>query len=190
MKIDDKIALAEHKLGEVKTKFEGDKADLTRLIQKRAKLEAEAVLENERDTKGITEIERQRDRVRSQLEIYPGLVKEIEGTIEDLKREKEAGILKKNLVEQRKTAREVERLSQELGILLGKANDVNVELQKHRSQYFELHKLTNQNVFEKPTTSGSHVSHGSLKILAGVINAELKGHPRPSPRFPPPGPAI
>lgn len=186
-KIADKISLAEHKLEEIKTKFEGDKADLTRLIQERAKLETKAVLENKRDTKGITEIERQRDRLRSQLEIYPDLIKEVEGTIEDLKREKEAGILKKNLVRQRAAAREVERLSEELGLLLQKANDVNVELQKHRSQYLKLHKLTDQDVITKPTTIGSY---GSLKILTGVINAELKGHPRPNPRFPPPGPAI
>lgn len=187
MKIEDKISLTEHKLEEIKTKFEGNKADLTRLIQKQAKLEAEAVLENERDTKGITEIERQRDRLRSQLEIYPDLIKEVEAKVEALKKEKEERIPKKNLVKQKKIAQEVERLSQRLGALLEKANNVNVELQKHRSQYLKLHKLTGQEVITKPTTSGSH---GSLKILAGVINAELEGHPRPNPRFPPPGPAI
>ncbi|MBA7678510.1 hypothetical protein ES703_86786 [subsurface metagenome] len=85
-KIDDKISLAERKLEETKAKFEADKADLTTLIQKQAKLEAEAVLEDKRDTKGITEIDRQRDRLRSQLEIYPDLIKEVEGKIEILKK--------------------------------------------------------------------------------------------------------
>jgi len=186
-KIADKISLTERKLDEIKTKFDGDKADLTRLIQKRAKLEAEAVLENERDTKGITEIERQRDRLRSQLEIYPDLIKEVEVKLEALKKEKEERIPKKSLAEQRAVAQELGRLSRRLATLLERANNVNVELQKHRSQYLKLHKLTGQDVITESVTLGSF---GSLKILAGIIKAELQGNPRPSPRFPSPGPAI
>jgi len=186
-KIDDKISLAEHKLEEIKTRFEGDKDNLTSLVRQRAKLEAETVLENRQDGKRIIEIDRQRDKLRSQVEIYPDLIKEMESRVEASKKEKKEGILRKNLIEQKKAAREVERLSEELGTLLMKANEANVELQKHRSQYLKLHELTDQKVITKPITSGSH---GSLKILAGIINAELKGHPRPSPRFPPPGPAI
>lgn len=185
--IADKISLAEHKLEEIKTRFEEDKDNLTSLIQQRAKLEVEAVLENRQDDKRIAEVDRQRDELRSQLEIYPDLIKEVERKIEALRKEKEEGILKKNLGRQKKAAREVERLSEELGLLLGKANEANVELQKYRSMYLKLHELTDQEVITKPTTSGSH---GSLKILAGIINAELEGHPRPNPRFPPPGPAI
>ena len=179
-KIDDKISLAEHKLEEIKTKFEGDKDNLTSLVRQRAKLEAEAVLENKRDTKGITEIDRQRDRLRSQLEIYPDLIKEVEGKIRALKKEKEEGILRRNLIEQKKAAGEVERLSEELGLLLGKANNVNMELQKQRSQYLKLHELTDQEVITRPTTIGSQ---GWLRVVTGVVRSELEGKPRPSPRY-------
>lgn len=186
-KIDDKIALTERKLEEIRSKFEGDKGDLSSLIRRRAKLEAQTVLEDRQDGKQIAEIDRQRDKLRSQIQIYPDLVKEIEGKIEALKKEKQKGTLKENLIKQKKAAGEVERLSEELGTLLGKANSVNVELHKQRSKYLKLHELTDQDVITRPTTSGSH---GSLRILAGVINGELEGHPRPSSRFPPPGPAI
>ncbi len=186
-KIDDKISLAERKLEETKVKFEADKADLTSLIKQRAKLEAEAVFDNKQDGKRIAEIDRQRDRLRSQLEIYPDLIKEVERKIEDLKKEKEEGILRENLTKQRKIGHKVEELSQELGTLLERANEANIELQKQRSQYLDLHKLTNQKVITKPTTAGSQ---GSLRMLAGIINAELKGHPRINPRYPPPGPPI
>jgi len=179
-KIADKISLAEHKLEEIKTKFEGDKADLTRLIQERAKLGASAILDNEKDGKRIAEIDRQRDRLRSEVEIYPDLIKEVEAKIEGLKKEKEAGILKKNLIEQKKAAGEVERLSEELGDLLEKANDVNMELQKQRSQYLKLHKLTDQDVITKATTIGSQ---GWLRVVTGVVKSELEGKPRPSPRY-------
>lgn len=187
MKIDDKISLAERKLEEVKTKFEQDKDNLTSLVRQRAKLEASAVLDNKQDAKKVAEIDRQRDKLRSQLEIYPDLIKEVEGKIEALKKEKEEGILKGNLAKQRKAAREVEEFSQKLGNLLSEANNVNMELQKSRSKYLEFPKLTHQEVITKPTTLGSI---GSLRVLAGVINAELEGHPRLNPRFPPPGPPI
>lgn len=186
-KIDDKINFAERKLEEIKAKFGGDKADLAMLIQKQAKLEAEAALDNKRDTKGTTEIERQRDGLRSQLEIYPDLVKEVERKIETLRKEKEEGILKENLLRQRKAARKVEELSQELGTLLERANETNMELQKCRSMYLELHKLTNQDVFTKPTTGGSQ---GWLRVLTGTVKAELAGKGRQMPRYPGAAPPI
>ena len=187
-KIDDKISLAEDKLEETKAKFEADKDNLTSLIRQRAKLEAEAVLDNNKqDGKRIAEIDRQRDKLRSQIEIYPDLIKEVEAKIEVLKKEKEEGTLRENLTKQRKIGHKVEELSQELGTLLERANEANIELQKQRSQYLDLHKLTNQKVITKPTTAGSQ---GSLRMLAGIINAELEGHPRINPRYPPPGPPI
>lgn len=187
MKIEDKIALAEKELIEQRTRFEDRKKELNGLIKERARLGASATLDNEKDRKRVAEIDSQRNKLRSELEIYPDILREVEAKIEGLKKEKEAGILKKNLIRQRVAARDVERLSEELGVLLEKANEANTELQKKRSQYLKLHELTDQDVITKPTTPGSQ---GSLRILAGVINAELKGHPRPSPRFPPPGPAI
>jgi len=186
-KIDDKISLAEHKLEEIKTKFEGDKDNLTSLVRQRAKLETEAVFDNKQDGKRIIEIDRQRDKLRSQIEIYPDLIKEMESRVEASKKEKEEGILRENLAKQKKAAHEVERLSGELGTLLTRANEANIELQKCRSMYLKLHELTGQDLITKPTTPGSQ---GSLRILSGIISAELEGHPRLNPRFPPPGPAI
>lgn len=180
MKIDDKIALAEEKLIEQRTRFEDRKKELDGLIKERARLGASAILDNQKDGKRIAEIDRQRDKLRSQLEIYPDLIKEMEVKIGALKKEKEGGILRENLIKQKKAAREIERLSEDLGTLLGKANDVNVELHKYRSIYLELHKLTNQNVFTKPTTGGSY---GWLKVVTGVVKSELEGKPRPGPRY-------
>ncbi|MBA7472789.1 hypothetical protein ES707_08121 [subsurface metagenome] len=187
MKIEEKIALAGKELIEQRTRFEDRKKELDGLIKERARLGASAILDNEKDGKRVAEIDSQRNKLRSELEIYPDILREVEAKIEGLKKEKEAGILNKNLIRQRVAARDVERLSEELGVLLEKANEANTELQKKRSQYLKLHELTDQDVITKPITIGSQ---GSLRILAGVINAELKGHPRPSPRFPPPGPAI
>ena len=187
MKIDDKIATAQEKLQETKQKFETTQKRDQELIKEKAKLKASELLENRQDGKRIAEIDRQRDRLRSEVEIYPDLIKEVERKIEDLKKEKEEGILKENLGRQKKAAKEVERLSGELGTLLMKADQANIELQKYHSIYFELYKLTNQKVITKPTTIGSH---GSLRMLAGIINAELEGHPRINPRYPPPGPPI
>lgn len=187
MKIDDRIALAEEKLAKEKSRFEDRKKELEELVKERGQLQASAILDDQKDSKRVTEVDKRRNDVRAELEIYPSLISEMETKIEALKKEKEDGILKRNLVKQKKAAREVERLSEELGTLLMKANEANTELQKHRSQYFELHKLTNQGVFEKPTTSGSQ---GSLRMLAGIINGELEGYPRRSPRFPHPGPPI
>ena len=186
-KIDDKISLAERKLEEIKAKFEGDTDNLTSLIRQRAKLEAEAVLENRQDGKRVKEIDRQRDGLRSQLEIYPSLIKEVEGKIGALKKEKQGEILRKNLAEQKRAAREVEEFSQKLGSLLSEANSVNVELQKSRSQYLKLHELTGQEVITRPTTGGSQ---GWLRVLAGIIKAELAGEPRPMPRYPGAAPPI
>ncbi|MBA7602346.1 hypothetical protein ES703_09435 [subsurface metagenome] len=187
MRIEEKIALAEKELIEQRTRFEDRKKELDGLTKERARLGASAILDSEKDGKRGAEIDSQRNKLRSELEIYPDILREVEAKIEGLKKEKEAGILKKNLIEQKKAAGEVERLSEELGTLLERANNVNMELQKQRSHYLGLHELTGQNVITKPTTIGSH---GSLRILAGIINAELVGNPRPNPRFPPPGPAI
>ncbi|GAI76901.1 unnamed protein product, partial [marine sediment metagenome] len=156
-------------------------------VKEKAKLKADELLENKTNGKRITEIDRQRGKLHSEIEIYPDLIREVERKIETLKKQKEGEILRKNLAEQKKAARKVEDLSQELGTLLGKANQTNMELQKHRSEYFQLGELTGQKVITKPTTSGSI---GSLMMLSGIINAEIQGHPRLSPRFPPPGPPI
>ena len=181
-KIADKIAMSERKLKETKAKFEADKADLTSLIKQRAKLESEAILDNNRqDGKRIAEIDRQRDKLRSQIEIYPSLIKEIESRLEGLRKEKEEGILRENLTKQRKIGHKVEELSQELGTLLERANDTNIKLQKCRSIYLKLGELTNQDVITKPITSGSH---GWLRVLTAVINSEVKGGGgRISPRY-------
>ncbi|GAI89725.1 unnamed protein product, partial [marine sediment metagenome] len=88
-KIEDKISLTEHKLEEIRTKFESDKDNLTSLVRQRAKLEASAVLDDKQDGKRVKEIDRQRDELRSQLEIYPDLIKEIGAKIEALKKQKE-----------------------------------------------------------------------------------------------------
>lgn len=186
-KIDDKISLAEHKFGEEKAKFEVDKADLATLTQKRARLEAEATLENRQDAKKVAEIDSQRNELRFELEIYPDLLREVEAKIEGLKKEKVEGILRENLAKQKKAAREVERLSEELGTLLEKANEANIELQKYRSIYLKLHKLTDQDVITKPTTGGSQ---GWLRVLAGTVKAELAGKGRPMPRYPGAAPPI
>lgn len=187
MKIDDRIALAEEKLTKERSRFEDGKKELEELVKERSRLQASVILEDQADGERIVQIDKQRCDIHEELDIYPSLISEMEARIEALKKEKEEGTLRGNLTKQKKAAREVERLSEELGTLLEKANEANVELQKYRSMYLKLHELTDQEVITKPTTSGSH---GSLRILAGIINAELKGHPRPSPRFPSPGPAI
>ena len=187
MRIEEKIALAGKELIEQRTRFEDRKKELDGLTKERARLGASVILDNKKDGKRVAEIDSQRNKLRSELEIYPDILRQVEAKIEGFKKEKEAGILKKNLIEQKKAAEEVERLSEELGTLLERANNVNMELQKQRSQYLKLYELTDEDVITKPTTIGSQ---GSLRILAGVINAELVGNPRPSPRFPPPGPAI
>ncbi|GAI02515.1 unnamed protein product, partial [marine sediment metagenome] len=117
MKIEDKMALAEKELIEQRTRFEDCKKELNGLIKERARLGASATLDNEKDRKRVVEIDSQRNKLRSELEIYPDILREVEAKIEGLKKEKIAGILKKNLIEQKKAAGEVERLSDELGTL-------------------------------------------------------------------------
>lgn len=180
MKIDDRIALAEEKLAKEKSRFEDRKKELEELVKERGRLQALAILDDQRDGKRAAEIDKQRNDIRAELEIYPSLISEMEAKIEALKKEKEDGILKQNLVKQKKAAREMERLSEELGILLERANNANIELQKYRSKYLELHKLTNQDVITKPTTRGSY---GWLRTLTAVVKGELEGMPRPSPRY-------
>lgn len=187
-KIDDKIAVSERKLEETKTKFETDKTNLISLIRQRAKLEAEAVLDNKQDGKRIIEIDRQRDKLRSRIEIYPDLIKEMESRVEASKKEKEEGILKRNLDRQKKVAREIEVKSRELVATLGKADEINTSLTKLWEQRSDLAKLTNQKVVSPHVTGGSQ---GSLNQLYGLIRWEVeKGESRPSPRFPSPGPPI
>ena len=187
MKIEDKIALAEKELIEQRTRFEDRKKELDGLIKERARLGASAILDNEKDGKRVAEIDSQRNKLRSELEIYPDILREVEAKIEGFKKEKVEGILRENLAKQKKAAREVEGLSEELGTLLEKANETNIELQKQRSQYSELYNLTNQNVITKPTTLGSL---GWLRVLAGTVKAELAGNVRPMPRYPGAAPPI
>jgi len=187
MKIEDKIALAEKELIEQRIRFEDRKKELDGLIKERARLGASAILDNEKDGKRVAEIDSQRNKLRSELEIYPDILRQVEAKIEGFKKEKEAGILRENLAKQKKAARKVEELSQELGTLLERANEANMELQKHRSIYLKLHELTDQDVITKPTTLGSQ---GWLRVLAGVIKAELAGEPRPMPRYPGAAPPI
>jgi len=186
-KIDDKIATAQEKLQETKQKFETTQKRDQELIKEKAQLKASELLENKTDGKRVTEVDKARGKLHSEIEIYPDLLREVEAKIEGLKKEKVEGILRENLIKQKKAAREVERLSGELGTLLMRANEANMELQKCRSIYLEFHKSTDQEVITKPTTVGSL---GSLRMLAGIINAELEGHPRINPRYPPPGPPI
>ncbi len=186
-KIDDKISLAEKKLIEQRTKFEDRKKELGELVKERGRLQASVILDDRKDSNRIAQVDKRRNAIRAELEIYPSLISEMEAKIEALKKEKEEEVLRENLAKQKKAARKVEELSRELGTLLMKADQANIELQKHRSIYLEFHKSTDQEVITKPTTVGSQ---GSLRMLAGIINAELEGHPRINPRYPPPGPPI
>ncbi|GAI84784.1 unnamed protein product, partial [marine sediment metagenome] len=113
-KIEDRIALAEKKLIEQKTKFEDREKELDGLIKERARLGASAILDNQRDGKRIAEIDRQRGEVHAELEIYPALIKEMETKLGALRKEKEEGILKQNLAHQKKIAKEIEEKSREL----------------------------------------------------------------------------
>ncbi len=70
-KIDDKISLSERKLEEIKTRFEGDKDNLTSLVRQRAKLETEAVFDNKQDGKRIIEIDRKKRRRGSSGRTWP-----------------------------------------------------------------------------------------------------------------------
>lgn len=187
LKIDDRIALAEKKLIEQRTRFEDRKKELGELVKERGRLQASVILDDRKDSNRIAQVDKRRNDIRAELEIYPSLISEMEAKIEALKKEKEGEVLRKNLAEQKKAAREVERLSQDLGTLLEKANEDNTELQRHRSIYFKLGELTGQGIFEKPTTLGSY---GWLRVLAGTIKAELAGKGRPMPRYPGAAPPI
>ena len=188
MKIDDKIALAEQKIIEQRAKFEDRKKELEGLVKERAKLQASAILENQKDDKRIATIDKQRSEVHAELEIYPDLIKEMEAKLEALRKEREDGILKRNLARQRKVAKEIEEKSRELVSALGKANETNNTLTKLWKQCSDLAKLTNQRIVSAYVTGGSQ---GSLGQLYGIIKWEVeKGKPRPSPRFPPPEPLI
>ena len=188
MKIDDKIALAEQKLAEQRAKFEDRKKELDGLVKERAKLQASAILENQKDDKRIATVDKQRSEVHAELEIYPSLISEMEAKIEALKKEKKDGILKQNLARQRKVAKEIGEKSRELVSALDKANEINNTLRKLWEQYSDLAKLTNQKVVSPYVTGGSH---GILSQLYGLIRWEVeKGESRPSPHFPPPGPPI
>lgn len=187
-KIDDKISLSEKKLIEQRTKFEDRKKELDGLIKERGRLGASAILDNQRDGKRIAEIDRQRSEVHAELEIYPALIEEMEAKLGSLKKEKEEGILKQNLAEQKKVAKEIEEKSRELVSALGKANEINNALAKLWKQYSDLAKLTDQKVVFPHVTGGSQ---GSLSQLYGLIRWEVeKGESRPSPRFGSPGPPI
>ncbi|MBA7602189.1 hypothetical protein ES703_09275 [subsurface metagenome] len=186
-KIDDKISLAEKKLIEQRTKFEDRKKELGELVKERGRLQASVILDDRKDSNRITQVDKRRNDIRAELEIYPSLISEMEAKIEALKKEKEEEVLRGNLAKQKKAARKVEELSRELGTLLMKANEANIELQKCRSIYLELHKLTGQAVITKPTTLGSQ---GWLRVLAGTVKAELAGKGRPMPRYPGAAPPI
>jgi len=188
MKIDDKIALAGQKLAEQRTKFEDRKKELDGLVKERAKLQASAILENQKDDKRIAIVDKQRSEIHAELEIYPSLISEMETKIETLKKEKEEGILKQNLARQKKIGKEIEEKSRELVAALGKANEINNSLRKLQEQYVDLAKLTNQKIISPYVTSGSQ---GSLSQLYGIIKWEVEeGKSRPSPRFSHPGPPI
>jgi len=188
MKIDDKIALAEQKIIEQRAKFEDRKKELDGLVKERGRLQASVILDGQGDDKRITQVDKRRNDIRAELEIYPSLISEMEVKIGALKKEKEDGILKENLARQRKVAKEIEVKSGELVAALGKANDVNNALRKLWKQCSDLAKLTNQRIVSAYVTGGSQ---GSLSQLYGMIKWEVKeGKPRPSPHFPPPGPPI
>ena len=186
-KIDDKIATAQEKLQETKQKFETTQKRDQELIKEKAKLKANELLENKTDGKRVTEIDKARGKLHSEIEIYPDLLREVEAKIEGLKKEKVEGILRENLAKQKKAARKVEELSQELGTLLERANEANIELQNCRSIYLKLGELTGQKVIAKPITLGSQ---GWLRVLAGTVKAELAGKGRPMPRYPGAAPPI
>jgi len=128
MKIDDKIALAEEKLAKERSRFENRKKELEELVKERGRLQASVILDGQRDDERIAQIDKQRGEVHAELEIYPSLISEMEAKIEALKKEKEDGILKRNLTQQKKVAKEIEEKSRELVSALGKADDINTAL--------------------------------------------------------------
>ncbi|MBA7652211.1 hypothetical protein ES703_60041 [subsurface metagenome] len=188
MKIDDRIALAEQKVIEQRARFEDRKKELEGLVKERAKLQASAILENQKDDKRIATVDKQRGEIHAELEIYPDLIKEMEAKLGALRKEREDGILKQNLIQQRKVAKEIEEKSRELVATLGKADEINTSLRKLREECSGLAKMTGQSVTSPHVTGGSQ---GTLKQLYGIIKWEVvEGKSRPSPRFPSPGPPI
>lgn len=184
MKIDDQIGIAEKKLNEVKANFERDKERLAMLIRNRAKIEARVLLEGKEEGKRAAELDRERHKLRADIEIYPSLINELEVKVGELKKKKEEELHRKLVEKQKEMGDRVAQKSKELLSSLKGTDTINKDLQDLWDAYRQLER----EIGEKTPLERVSIGFQSIKTLLSVCEKEIKGEGRVMATWPaPPG---
>ncbi len=183
--INEKLSKGREKLEEIKKQYDTDSKKITELIQVKAGLLADEIIESSPERKKkISDLNKELDSLRKNVESSgPELIDALQKKIQEIQSEKTNEELKIAFENQKRSGTKIVDLSEKLIESLGQANSINEQLNKAWNEYSNLSKMTKRGAI-KPGAQTCRPSQESLKALIGILNYEYKeGKPRPRNEF-------
>ncbi|GAH22070.1 unnamed protein product [marine sediment metagenome] len=178
--ISQRLIRGQEKLKEIKEKYNNDSKKIAELIQKRAILLADEVIEsNSKRKKEIDERNKEIENLKRDIESRgPELISALEKKIQGIQTEKTNEELRLSFERQKIVGKKAVDLSKKLIEELEACNLINDELRKVWTEYANLSQVTKKGVIkpEEKTTLGSFEC---LRMLKNTLKYEFDtGKPR------------
>lgn len=175
--ISEKLEKAKAKLEEIKEKYNSNSEKIKTLIQEKAGLLADEIIESSPERKKkILDIDKRLDSLKKNVESSgPELISALEKRIGGIQAEKTAEDLRLSFEKQKKIGQKICALSTDLIKNLELANNTNIALREAWKNYHQLSTLTKKSTFKKDDiTSQGSAQNGMLEQLTAILKWEIK----------------
>ena len=179
--INQRLIKGQEKLKEIEEKYNADSKKFIELIQVRAGLLADEIIESSPERKKkISDLDKKIDSLKKNIESSgPELIDALQKKIQEIQAEKTNEELKLSFERQKIVGTRAVSLSKKLIEELETANATNEELRKAWVELGSLSKITKKGVI-KPEQKSTAGSFETLRLLLNILKYEYnQGKPRP-----------
>ncbi len=179
--INQRLIKGQEKLKEIEEKYNADSKKFIELIQVRAGLLADEIIESSPERKKkISDLDKKIDSLKKNIESSgPELIDALQKKIQEIQAEKTNEELKLSFERQKIVGTRAVSLSKKLIEELETANATNEELRKAWIELGSLSKITKKGVI-KPEQKSTAGSFETLRLLLNILKYEYnQGKPRP-----------
>ncbi|MBA7485564.1 hypothetical protein ES707_21112 [subsurface metagenome] len=179
--INQRLIKGQEKLKEIEEKYNTDSKKFIELIQVRAGLLADEIIESSPERKKkISDLDKKIDSLKKNIESScPELIDALQKKIQEIQAEKTNEELKLSFERQKIVGTRAVSLSKKLIEELETANATNEELRKAWIELGSLSKITKKGVI-KPEQKSTAGSFETLRLLLNILKYEYnQGKPRP-----------
>ena len=179
--INQRLIKGQEKLKEIEEKYNADSKKFIELIQVRAGLLADEIIESSPERKKkISDLDKKIDSLKKNIESSgPELIDALQKKIQEIQAEKTNEELKLSFERQKIVGTRAVSLSKKLIEELETANSTNEELRKAWVELGSLSKITKKGVI-KPEQKSTAGSFETLRLLLNILKYEYnQGKPRP-----------